>query len=59
MSIFIYYLKKQSYYICFSVVYFIEVIVFINLAINGKLYIEDYEHERYIGYNINLFNKDI
>ena len=35
MSIFIYYLKKQSYYICFSVVYFIEVIVFINLAIKG------------------------
>lgn len=33
--------------------------VFINLSINKKFYIDDYEHERYVGYNLSLFNKEI
>ena len=35
MSVFIYYLKRELHYICFAMVYFIESILFINLAVNG------------------------
>ena len=35
MSVFICYLKRELHYICFAMVYFIESILFINLAVNG------------------------
>lgn len=33
--------------------------LFMNLVINKRNYLQDYEHERYVGYNLSLFNPDI